>query len=77
MKLDIIKQMKPETVEQLAAILAIIRPAKRYLLGESWDKVFEEVWKKPTDDTYYFKKSHAIAYAHLVIVHMNLIHFTN
>jgi DNA polymerase III alpha subunit len=43
------------------------------LLGESWDKVFEEVWKKPTDDTYYFKKSHAIAYAHLVIVHMNLL----
>ena len=70
---DIIKQMKPETVEQLAAILAIIRPAKRYLLGENWDKVFEEVWEKPTDDTYYFKKSHAIAYAHLVIVHMNLL----
>ena len=70
---DIIRQMKPGTVEQLAAILAIIRPAKRYLLGESWEKVFEEVWKKPTDDTYYFKKSHAIAYAHLVIVHMNLL----
>lgn len=69
----ILRQMKPKTVEQLAAILAMIRPAKRYLLGESWSKILNEVWQKPENDEYYFKKSHATAYAMAVIVQMNLI----
>jgi hypothetical protein len=33
----------------------------------------QEVWIKPTNDEYYFKKAHAIAYAQAVIVQMNLI----
>jgi DNA polymerase III alpha subunit len=65
--------MKPQSIEQLAAVLAIIRPAKRHLLGKKWDTVMKEVWLKPTDDSYYFKKAHAIAYAHAIVVHMNLI----
>ena len=32
-----------------------------------------EVWKKPSDGSYYFKKAHAIAYAHAVVLQMNLI----
>jgi DNA polymerase III alpha subunit len=32
-----------------------------------------EIWKKPDNGEYYFKKSHAIAYAVAVVVHMNLI----
>ena len=70
---DICRQMKPNTVEKLAAVLAMIRPAKRHLIGESWDHVFKEVWKKPTDGTYYFKKAHAISYAMATIAHMNLL----
>ena len=69
----ILKEMKPQSIEQLAAVLAIIRPAKRHLLGKKWDTVMNEVWSKPTDDSYYFKKAHAIAYAHAIVVHMNLI----
>ena len=69
----ILKEMKPHTVEQLAAVLAVIRPAKRHLLGKKWDTVMNEVWLKPTDGSYYFKKAHAIAYAHAIVVHMNLI----
>ena len=69
----ILKEMKPQSIEQLAAVLAIIRPAKRHLLGKKWDTVMNEVWLKPTDDSYYFKKAHAIAYAHAIVVHMNLI----
>lgn len=68
-----LRQMKPKTIEQLAAILAMIRPAKRYLIGESWQKVLNEVWQKPENDEYYFKKSHATAYAVAVVVQMNLI----
>jgi len=60
-------------VEQLAAVLAMIRPAKRHLIGQSWDTVMKEVWTKPTNDEYYFKKAHAVSYAMAVIVHMNLL----
>lgn len=69
----ILRTMKPKSVEQLAAVLAIIRPAKRYLLGKSWNEVMSEVWEKPVSDEYYFKKAHAIAYAQAVVVQMNLI----
>jgi hypothetical protein len=70
---SILQQMKPTTIEQLAAVLAIIRPAKRNLLGQPWDTVMKNVWTKPTNDEYYFKKAHAVAYAHAIVVHMNLI----
>jgi len=70
---SILRQMKPKTIEQLAAVLAIIRPAKRHLIGKSWKTVLEEVWVKPNNDDYYFKKSHATAYAVAIVVQMNYI----
>lgn len=70
---SILRQMVPSTIEQLAAILAMIRPAKRYLIGKDWNTVMTEVWTKPTNDEYYFKKAHAVAYAHVIVVQMNLI----
>ena len=70
---SILRQMKPTTVEQLAAILAMIRPAKRYLIGKDWTTVMNEVWQKPQSDEYFFKKSHATAYAVAIVVQMNLI----
>jgi DNA polymerase III alpha subunit len=70
---SILRQMKPRTVEQLAAVLAMIRPAKRHLIGQDWDTILKEVWVKPANDEYYFKKSHSLSYAMVVIVHMNLI----
>jgi hypothetical protein len=69
----ILKAMKPRTIEQLAAVLAIIRPAKRYLIGKPWETVMSEVWIRPENDEYFFKKSHAHSYAMLVAVHMNLL----
>ena len=70
---SILRQSKPESIEQLAAVLAMIRPAKRYLIGKDWTTVMTEVWTKPENDEYYFKKSHATAYAVAVVVQMNLI----
>jgi DNA polymerase III alpha subunit len=70
---SILRQSKPRSIEQLAAVLAMIRPAKRYLIGKEWTTVMTEVWTKPENDDYYFKKAHAIAYAHVVVVQMNLI----
>ena len=70
---SILREMKPKSIEQLGAILAMIRPAKRYLIGKEWTTVMTEVWTKPENDEYYFKKAHAIAYAQAVVVQMNLI----
>jgi hypothetical protein len=70
---SILRQSKPESIEQLAAVLAMIRPAKRYLIGKDWTTVMIEVWAKPDNDEYFFKKSHATAYAVAVVVQMNLI----
>jgi DNA polymerase III alpha subunit len=65
--------MKPKTISQLAAVLAMIRPAKRHLVGKSWDEVMDEVWLVPDNDEYFFKKSHAVGYAMAVKLHMNLL----
>ena len=43
--------------------LSVIRPAKRHLIGLPWAEVAQTVWERPADDEYYFKKSHAVAYA--------------
>lgn len=69
----ILRKMKPKTIEELAAVLAMIRPAKRHLIGMDWADVRKEVWVKPAGDEYYFKKAHAIAYASAIVVQMNLI----
>lgn len=70
---SLLKQLKPQSIEQLAAALAIIRPAKRHLAIESWETIMKEVWTKPEDGAYYFKHAHAISYAMAVVVHMNLL----
>ena len=70
---SILRQTKPRSIEQLAAVLAMIRPAKRYLIGKDWTTVMTEVWTKPENDDYFFKKSHATAYAAAIVVQMNLI----
>ena len=70
---DIVKQYKPKSLEQLAMILAIIRPGKRHLVGKTWEQVEADVWIKPKDDTYFFKKSHSYGYALAIIVQLNLI----
>ena len=70
---NIVSKLEPKNIEQLAAVLAIIRPAKRGLMYKNWVDILKEVWVKPTDGSYFFKKSHAVAYAHAIVVQMNLI----
>lgn len=72
---ELLKRLKPTSAEQLAATLAIIRPAKRNLQDKGWPVIMDQVWIKPVNDNkaYYFKKAHALSYAMVVIVHMNLI----
>lgn len=68
-------QKMPEpinSIPRLAMFLALIRPSKKHLIGKPWREVARTIWDKG-DDGYHFKKSHSLAYAHLVVVHMNLI----
>ena len=70
---NIVSKLEPKNIEQLAAVLAIIRPAKRGLMYKVWTDILKEVWIKPTDGSYFFKKSHAVAYAQAIVVQMNLM----
>jgi len=70
---DTLRKTQPTSVEQLAAVLAMIRPAKRYLIGKDWTTIMKEVWEKPNNNVYYYKKSHAISYAVAITVQMNFI----
>ena len=70
---DLICSMKPDSIPRMAMLLSIIRPGKAHLQNKTWKEVGEDVWKKPDGDAYYFKKAHAVAYAHLVAVHINLL----
>jgi hypothetical protein len=66
----------PEAVNsdvRLMMFLAIIRPAKRHLIGLPWKEVAKTIWEPPADGGYAFKKSHSCAYSRLVMVHMNLL----
>lgn len=60
------------SIPRLAMFLAIIRPGKKHLIGEPWSIVSKTVWDKD-ENGYAFKKAHAIAYSHLVVVHMNIL----
>ena len=65
--------------------IMLLNITKKDLSNKKDDNIQQVGYKAPYGDDdeiegliyYYFKKSHAVAYAHLVVVHMNLINFTN
>jgi|TARA_R110000803_G_scaffold209479_1_gene279197 hypothetical protein len=69
----IVKQHLPTNIDQLAMILAMIRPGKRHLVGKSWEEIEANVWVKPLDNIYFFKKSHSYSYAVAIKVQLNLL----
>lgn len=70
---DIVSAYEPRSVIQLAMILALIRPAKRYLLGREWSEIEPHIWTKPDNHEYHFKKAHAVAFATVIVVQLNLL----
>ena len=69
----IVLTIKPRSINDLADILAIIRPAKRHLLTPyvmgRVDR--SELYTMVKGSGYQFKKSHAVAYAHVVALEMH------
>lgn len=72
---ELLAKMRPDSVPRMAAFISIIRPGKAHLQNRPWEQVFESVWDGDETHGYTFKKSHAISYARLVALHMNLIDF--
>jgi DNA polymerase III alpha subunit len=69
--------MKPDSIPRMAAFISIIRPGKAHLQTRPWPEVFAGVWDGDESRGYTFKKSHAVSYAALVALHMNLINTPN
>lgn len=76
----LLQQLKPQSVNDLADVLALVRPSKRYLIDRysntnNNDKCLlrAELYRKPTNDQIWFKKSHSIAYSLTIVMQMHLI----
>jgi DNA polymerase III alpha subunit len=70
---DLLATMKPDNIPRMAAFISIIRPGKAHLQNRPWPEVFESVWDGDDSRGFVFKQSHAISYAALVALHMNLL----
>ena len=70
---DLLKTMRPDSIPRMAAFISIIRPGKAHLQTRPWPEVFESVWDGDDSQGYTFKKAHAVSYAALVALHMNLL----
>ncbi len=70
---DLLKSMKPDSIPRMAAFISIIRPGKAHLQNLPWDQVFASVWNGDDSKGFVFKHAHAIGYAALVALHMNLL----
>lgn len=77
---DLLAQVTPTSVQELADCIAIIRPSKTHLINsyihqtkEGRAKIRPTLYQKPTNGKNWFKKAHAIAYALTVVLQLHLI----
>lgn len=70
---SLLENMRPDSIPRMAAFISIIRPGKAHLQNQPWDQVFASVWDGDDSRGFVFKKSHAVSYAALVALHMNLL----
>jgi len=70
---DLMVSMQPDSIPRMAAFISVIRPGKAHLQRKPWSEVFASVWDGDESRGYTFKKSHAVSYAALVALHMNLL----
>lgn len=73
---DLVSQVKPKTVQELADCVSLIRPGKRFLLDayiKNRNAVRTELYRRDPDAKYYFKRSHAVSYALTIVLQLHLI----
>ena len=69
-----LKAIAPKSVEELADVLALIRPNKKHLIAKyniNRESIRKELYKKT--DASDLRKSHAIPYALLIVLQLHLI----
>ena len=73
---ELVRKLKPQSVMELAMVLAMIRPGKRHLVSKceksGWHSIQPEVWEQDGSG-YTFKKSHAVSLSMSIVVQMNLL----
>lgn len=72
---ELLTNLKPKTIAELADCMALIRPGKKALLGlymKNRDEARKALYSKD-ENGYSFKKSHAFAYAYVVWLQLHLI----
>jgi hypothetical protein len=70
---ELLANMRPDSIPRMAAFISIIRPGKAHLQNKPWAEVFESVWDGNDSRGFVFKHAHAVGYAALVALHMNLL----
>lgn len=72
---EILDAVKPKNIEELADVLALIRPGKKQLvkLYRSQRDATRRILYAKDEKGYSFKKSHAIAYAMVIVLQLHLI----
>lgn len=73
---DLVSKVRPTSVQELADVIALIRPGKRYLLQaylKDRNAIRTELYRKPDDGRAYYKKPHAVAYALTIVLQLHLV----
>jgi DNA polymerase III alpha subunit len=72
---DILSEIKPKSIEEIADVLALIRPGKKQYvkLYKTQREATRRILYSKGEDGYSFKKSHAIAYALVIVLQLHLI----
>lgn len=71
---EVVSRLAPKSIEDLADVLALIRPGKKHLVEDYIEdkvSVRRYLYKRSTNDQVYFKKSHAISYAVMIVCVLN------
>lgn len=73
-QIDLLTRLQPKSIDDLADVLALIRPGKIHLVDsyvKNKERVRKKLYKRSND--HYFKKSHAYSYAMMIICVLNKI----
>lgn len=71
---ETVKMVAPRSIMELSDVLALIRPGKAHLLDsylKDREKTRVNIYRAPINGGYFYKKSHAVATAHMIVAVMN------
>jgi len=73
---ELLNQLKPASILELADCLAIIRPQKRYLKDlylRNRSEARKHLYTKEPGEGYAFKKAHAICYSMVIVLQLHMV----